>query len=155
MIISVLICILLVSIPCKATTKQVKFKVTVTYKIQKGEKLRLYVKGYEKSKKVKWKSSNKKVATVSQKGVVTGKKGGTCKITATVGKKKYKVKIFVFAGENTKYEYDADPEDPVDRYDIPDLDDYEIVENAEKFQYKEWMTEKELEKKGIIFYKNF
>lgn len=119
------------SLKSEAAVKVVTFKTSTTYKILKGEKLRLYVKGYEnnkKSKKVKWKSSNKKIATISKNGVVIGKKGGTCKITATVKKKKYTTKIFVFTGENKKYEYDADPEDPVDRYDIPDIDDYEIVD---------------------------
>lgn len=33
--------------------------------------------------KIKWKSSNKKIATVNAKGVITGKKTGTVKITAT------------------------------------------------------------------------
>lgn len=105
----------------EAAVKVVKVKTSTTYKIFKGEKLRLYVKGYKsnkKAKKVKWKSSNKKIATVSKKGVVTGKKGGTCKITATVKKKKYTTKIFVYAGEKTVYEYDEDPEEPTDRYNV-------------------------------------
>lgn len=46
-------------------------------------------------KKVKWSSSNKKVATVSKKGKVTGKKAGKATITAKVGKKKYKCKVTV------------------------------------------------------------
>lgn len=149
-IIIILVSCLFISTPCQAATKQIRFKVTVTYKIQKGEKLKLYVKGHKKSKKVKWKSSNKKIATVSKKGVVTGKKGGTCKITATIGKKKYKVKIFVYAGENKKYEYDESPETPKDRYDDADI---EIPDNTENPQYNEWMTEKELEDKGLSFIK--
>ena len=41
------------------------------------------------NQKITWKSSNKKIATVSSKGVVTGKKKGTVKITVTTadGKK--------------------------------------------------------------------
>ena len=41
------------------------------------------VKPAKASKKVTWKSSKKKVASVSKAGVVTGKKQGTAKITAT------------------------------------------------------------------------
>ncbi len=39
--------------------------------------------------KIKWSRSNKTVASVSQKGVVTGKKAGKIKITATYNGKKY------------------------------------------------------------------
>ena len=46
-------------------------------------------------KKVKWTTSNKKIATVSKKGKVKGKKAGKVTITAKVGKKKYKCKITV------------------------------------------------------------
>ncbi len=46
-------------------------------------------------KKIKWSSSNKKVATVTKKGKVKGKKAGKATITAKVGKKKYKCKITV------------------------------------------------------------
>ena len=44
---------------------------------------------------VKYTSSNKKVATVSTKGVVTGKKKGTATITVTCNgvSKKFKVKV--------------------------------------------------------------
>lgn len=46
-------------------------------------------------KKVKWSSSNKKVATVTKKGKVKAKKKGTAKIVAKVGKKKYTCKVTV------------------------------------------------------------
>lgn len=46
-------------------------------------------------KKIKWSSSNKKVATVTKKGKVKGKKAGKATITAKVGSKKYKCKITV------------------------------------------------------------
>jgi hypothetical protein len=47
------------------------------------------------SSKVTWKSSNTKIATVSKSGKVTGKKVGTCTITAKVGKKSVKCKVTV------------------------------------------------------------
>ncbi|MDE5588222.1 MAG: Ig-like domain-containing protein [Acetatifactor sp.] len=120
---------LLFSIPCQAVTKQLTFKTTVSYKIIKGEKFKLYVKGYKTSKKVTWKSSNKKIATVSKKGVVVGKKPGTCKIIAKVGKKKYTAKVTVFSDkENIVYNKDVSPEKKKDRYDS--IDYTEI--NAEK-----------------------
>ncbi|MBD9055729.1 MAG: leucine-rich repeat domain-containing protein [Eubacterium ventriosum] len=46
-------------------------------------------------KKVKWSTSNKKIATVTNKGKVKGKKAGKATITAKVGKKKYKCKVTV------------------------------------------------------------
>lgn len=46
-------------------------------------------------KKVTWKSSNKKVASVTKKGKVKAKKKGKVKIIARVGKKKYTCKVTV------------------------------------------------------------
>lgn len=66
------------------------------YTIITGEKISLYV---QTSKTVKWSSSNKSVATVSKKGVVKGKKPGKVKITASVGKKKYKCTVIVLDPE--------------------------------------------------------
>lgn len=53
-----------------------------------------YVLKLENAKKVKWKSANKKVATVT-KGKVKAIKAGTTIITATYKKKKYTCKIKV------------------------------------------------------------
>ena len=51
------------------------------------------------NKKVTWKSSNKKVATVKKingkKAKITAKKKGTCKIIASIGKKKSVIKVTV------------------------------------------------------------
>ena len=61
--------------------------------LQVGKTYKLKVKGTKK--KAKWSSNKKKVATVSKKGVVKGKKAGKAKITAKVGKKKYVCKVTV------------------------------------------------------------
>lgn len=50
-----------------------------------------------KKKKVKWSSSNKKIASVSKKGLVKGKKKGTVKITAKTSGRKYTCKVTVKA----------------------------------------------------------
>ena len=63
------------------------------YTMNVGEKYTLKVKGTKK--KVKWSTSNKKVATINSKGKVTAKKKGTVTITAKVSGRKYKCKIKV------------------------------------------------------------
>lgn len=68
-----------------------KVKLNLTNKTMNvGEKITLKVKGTKE--KAKWKSSNKKVATVTSKGKVTAKKEGKATITAKVGKKTLKCK---------------------------------------------------------------
>lgn len=81
------------SVTANAATKKPKkiyLKATSTTVDIKGKvKVSVYkVKPSKASKSVKWKSSNKKVATVSKSGYVTGKKKGTVKITATSKKNK-------------------------------------------------------------------
>lgn len=81
------------SVTANAATKKPKkiyLKATSTTVDVKGKvKVSVYkVKPSKASKSVKWKSSNKKVATVSKSGYVTGKKKGTVKITATSKKNK-------------------------------------------------------------------
>lgn len=66
---------------------------TKNYKMCIGETYKLKI-NYN-SKKVKWSSSNKKIATVSSKGKIKAKGIGTCKITGKVGKKKYTCKVKV------------------------------------------------------------
>lgn len=67
-------------------------KKTASLKV--GKKLTLTAKVSPK-KKVKWSSSNRKVATVSSKGVVKGMKAGTAKVTASVGNKKASCQVKV------------------------------------------------------------
>lgn len=75
-----------------AASKKVKLnKTKATIYVGKTVTLKLR----NNKRKVKWSTSNKKVAIVTKKGKVTGKKAGKATITAKVGKKKYKCKITV------------------------------------------------------------
>jgi hypothetical protein len=62
--------------------------------VKVGKTTKLKIKG-AKSAKVKWSSSKKKIATVSNKGVVTGKKPGKTTIKAKVSGKTYKCQLSV------------------------------------------------------------
>ena len=53
------------------------------------------------AKKVKWSSSDKKVASVSSKGVVKGIRDGKANIIAKVGKKKYTCRVTVVRARTT------------------------------------------------------
>ena len=79
------------SIQAKKKPKLNKKKVVLVV----GSKIKLKV--LNNKKKVKWSSSNKTVAPVTKKGVVTAKKKGIATITAKIGKKKYKCKVTVNA----------------------------------------------------------
>lgn len=70
-------------------------------KVIKGKTFTLTVKNTA-GKKVAWKSSNKKVATVSKKGKVTAKKAGTATITAKVGGKKLTCTVKVYGSAKQK-----------------------------------------------------
>lgn len=59
----------------------------------KGERIALKLKNTKK--RGKWKSSNKKVAVVTNKGMVKAKKTGKAKITARLGKRTYFCTVFV------------------------------------------------------------
>lgn len=72
-----------------ATIKTNKIKATINV----GEELKLKISGT--TKKIKWISSNKKVATVNTKGVVTPIKAGKVTITATVSGKICKCSVTV------------------------------------------------------------
>jgi len=80
-----------------------KLKCTVKVKAPKLSKKKMTVYNsytkklafYGGKGKIKWSSSNKSIATVSKKGTVKGKKGGTCTITAKRGKYTLKCKVTV------------------------------------------------------------
>ena len=90
----------------KKVTVKVQKKTVTTSKItglqkkvtlKKGAKLTLAPSRtpITSTQKFTYKSSNKKIATVSSKGVITGKKAGKTKITVKSGKKKYTVTVTV------------------------------------------------------------
>lgn len=61
----------------------------------RGKSYRLKLDGAETSAKIKWGSSNKKIATVSSTGKVKAKAAGKTKITAKVGGVKLRCKVTV------------------------------------------------------------
>lgn len=77
-----------------AASKKVKLNKTKAT-IYVGKTVTLKMRNNKR--KVKWRTSNKRVATVTKKGKVTGKKSGRTTITAKVGKKKYKCIVIVKA----------------------------------------------------------
>lgn len=77
---------------CKVTVETPKISKTKAT-VSKGKTITLKMSGTKQT--VKWSTSNKKIATVSNKGVVKGVKKGTATITAKVGSKKYTCKVTV------------------------------------------------------------
>lgn len=87
---------LLISNDVSANTYKAEGGINTTKKtvtVNAGEKVTLKVAG--SYKKYTFKSNNKKVATVTKKGVVKGKKAGTATVTAKSKKKVYKFKVKV------------------------------------------------------------
>lgn len=81
----------------KVATKKLKATVSTKQILKKGKKVTLKVAKtpFTAQDTVKWTSSNKKIATVTSKGVVKGLKKGTATITAKAGKKVVKFKVTV------------------------------------------------------------
>ena len=78
------------------TTKKIKVdKKSVSLKKKQSYTIKTTLNPITSSDKVKFTSSNKKVATVNAKGVVKAKKAGTAKITVKSGKKKVVVTVKV------------------------------------------------------------
>ena len=97
----VLVIVLAFSVTPDSVFAAKKAKISKTKAtIYVGKTIKLKVKNNKK--KVKWSTSNKKVAKVSKKGKVKGIKAGKATITAKVGKKAYKCKITVKKKTNKK-----------------------------------------------------
>ena len=72
----------------EAATRKVSLKVS-NKKAYVGKTTKISAKA-TKGARLSYKTSNKKIATVNSKGVITGKKAGTVKITITAKRSKYK-----------------------------------------------------------------
>lgn len=92
---SVVVAIAMIATLCAINPSKTEAAVTILY----GKKLTISVGGTDtiavKQKGATFKSSNKKIATVSKKGKVKGKKAGTCKITIKVGNSTKKATVTV------------------------------------------------------------
>lgn len=102
--VSIILCIILTFMPIvssyniennvvQAATKSTKLNLSKKT-IQEGKTFGLKLNNAERGK-VKWSSSNSKIATVNQKGKVKGVKSGKCTIVAKLGKASYKCKVTV------------------------------------------------------------
>ena len=78
-----------------ATSKIANVTKNITLKVKKSTKLTPFVTPITSKNKVTYKTSNKKIATVSSKGVIKAKKAGTATITVKSGSKTVKVKVKV------------------------------------------------------------
>ena len=96
MIITVMLFLIECPEPCYAANGISKSKISILV----SQSVNLSITG--KTSKVKWSSSNKKVAKVSKTGKVTGKNAGKATITAKVGSKTYKCKVTVKIGLSKK-----------------------------------------------------
>ena len=102
LLVAILMTTMMIATPALASTKKVsKSKTTITLshkgtvKINRGAKLQLSATTNPVNKKITWKSSKPKIASISKAGLLTAKKAGTTTITAKSGKAKAKVKVKV------------------------------------------------------------
>lgn len=81
--------------PMSASAAAKKPKALNKYVMAKGEKWTFTIYDTAAKAKITYKTSNKKIATVNKKGLITAKKKGSANITATIkqGKKTYQAKI--------------------------------------------------------------
>lgn len=77
------------------TTKISGLKKTLSLKVRKRITLKPVISPSTSTQKVTYKSSNKKILTVSSSGKVTAKKKGKATITVRSGNKSFKIKVIV------------------------------------------------------------
>ena len=78
-----------------AATKPKLSKTKITMTVGPSKKLKVKGISKKRAKRIKWKSSKKKVVTVTRTGKLKARKAGKATITAKVGKKKLKCKVVV------------------------------------------------------------
>lgn len=78
-----------------AATKPKLSKTKITMIVGQNKKLKVKGISKKRAKRIKWKSSKKKVVTVTKTGKLKARKAGKATITAKVGKKKLKCKVTV------------------------------------------------------------
>lgn len=127
------LCIVSVGVFCipstMTTVEAAKVKLSKkSVTLKKGESIKLQLKGTKK--KVKWKSSNKKVAIVNEKGKVTAKKAGTATITAKANGVTAKCKVTVKKQNGSAAANKLVPLNKLHRYHY----------------FKKYMTDKQLKK---------
>ena len=83
--------------PASATGSIALSKRSITIRVGKTKQLKVK----NTRKKVTWKSSRPKIATVTKTGKIKAKRKGTSIITATVGKKKLRCTVKVIAKKKT------------------------------------------------------
>ena len=81
--------------PVNAATKPKLSKTKITMTVGQSKKLKVKGISKKRAKRIKWKSSKKKVVTVTKTGKLKARKAGKATITAKVGKKKLKCKVVV------------------------------------------------------------
>lgn len=89
----------------KKTSSKEKYKLNKSRAaMKKGKKMQLKLSAGngKKVSKVSWTSSDKRVVSVSKKGMLLAKKAGTATITAKKGKERYCCKVSVKAGNRKK-----------------------------------------------------
>ena len=94
-----IVIIFLFCFPVSAEAKTYSFNTSKVI-IKSGSKKEIPVycgKKKMKAELFKWKSSNKKIVTVSSKGIMCAKKAGSAYITASRGKKNLRCKVLVYS----------------------------------------------------------
>ncbi len=125
------LCVIGMVNPLKAEAATIKLNKTEV-NLEVGDKVKVKVK--KTKKKVKWKSDNKAVATVTQRGNITGVAAGECNITAKVGKTVLTCKVTV--------------KDSV----LEVLDESVTVNGVELLKNSKWTPESENKSKNVYQY---